>query len=182
MRTPIPGFVAETELERRLAGDPLLLEGWAWGSPRRGHPEGSVGAHVADLLRAIDEWGEVGTRRAELRFLALVHDSLKSQVSKGRPNSGENHHAARARAFAEGLTDDERLLATIEEHDRPYGLWRKLRRKGELDEAAFETMLGKIPDLSLFVRFVELDGSTTGKNPEPVKWFRDELRRRGRSY
>jgi len=182
MRTPIPGFVAENQLERRLAGEPALLVGWAWGNPRRGHPEGSVGAHVADLLRTIDEWGEVGARRAELRFLALVHDSLKFQVSKERPNSGENHHAARARAFAEGLIDDERLLATIEEHDRPYGLWRKLRRKGELDEGAFEAMLARIADLSLFVRFVELDGSTNGKSPQPVEWFRDELRRRGRTY
>lgn len=171
----------ETELERRLAREPVLLEGWAWGTPRRGHPEGSVGAHVADLLRTIDEWDELGPRRAELRFLALVHDSLKFQVSKGRPNSGANHHAARARAFAESVTDDERLLAAIEEHDRPYSLWRKFRRRGQRDEAAFDTMLERIPDLPLFVRFVELDGSTEGKNAEPLEWFRDELGRRDRT-
>lgn len=182
MHTPVRGFVPESELERRLAREPVLLEGWAWGTPRGGHPEGSVGAHVADLLETIDEWGEVGARRAELRFLALVHDSLKFQVRDDRPKSGENHHAARARAFAQGLTDDERLLATIQEHDRPYAIWRKLRRKGRLDDDAFESMLERIPDLSLFVRFVELDGSTEGKNPEPVEWFKGELRRRGRAY
>ena len=33
----------------------------------------------------------------------------------------------RARRFAERYTDDERLLATIELHDRPYNLWRKAR-------------------------------------------------------
>lgn len=114
----------------------------------------------------------------ELRFLALVHDSLKFQVDRTRPKRGENHHAARARAFAEGLTDDERLLATIEEHDRPYQIWRGLRRRGRLDEAALERMLERVPDLPLFVRFVELDGSTRGKNPEPFEWFRSELRRR----
>ena len=36
----------------------MLQEGLAWGKPRRGHPEGTVGAHVADLLEAIDRWGE----------------------------------------------------------------------------------------------------------------------------
>jgi hypothetical protein len=180
VKIPIPGFEPESELEHRLARDPILLEGWAWGEPRRGHPEGSVGAHVADLLRTIDDWGESGTSRAELRFLALVHDSLKFQVRDDLPSSGENHHAARARAFAKAYTDDDRLLATIAEHDHPYALWRKQRRWGELDASAFESMLERIPDLSLFLRFVELDGSTEGKNPEPVQWFKDELRRRGK--
>ncbi len=169
----------ETELERSVARDPVLLAGWAWGTPRRGHPEGSVGAHVADLLRTIEEWGETGKRRAELRFLALLHDSLKFQVSNERPKSGDNHHAARARAFAETLTGDERLLSIIEEHDRPYAIWRKLRRSGRLDEKAFRNMLDRVADLDLFLRFVELDGSTEGKDPQPVQWFRDELRRRG---
>lgn len=168
----------ETAIERRLARHALLLDGWAWGKPRRGHPEGSVGAHVDDLLRTIDDWGETGQRRAELRFLALLHDSLKFKVSAGRPKSGANHHAARARELAETLTDDERLLSVIQEHDRPYEIWRKLRRSGNLDEDAFSEMLARIPDLDLFRRFVELDGSTAGKNPEPVEWFRDELRRR----
>ena len=171
----------ETDLERRLAGHPLLLEGWSWGKPRRGHPEGSVGAHVGDLLRTIEDWGEAGARRAELRFLSLLHDALKFKVSDRRPKTGENHHAARARAVAETLIDDERLLAVIEEHDRPYEIWRKLRRSGRLDERAFSEMLARIPDLDLFLRFVELDGSTAGKNPEPVEWFRGELRRRGKA-
>ena len=177
-RPQIPGFSPETELERRLAQDPILLEGWAWGSPRRGHPEGSVGAHVGDLLHTIEAWGEFGPRRSELRFLALIHDSLKFQVRDDVPKSDQNHHAARARAFAAGFTGDERLLSTIEQHDCPYELWRKLRRRGTLDEPAFSKMLEHVTDQDLFLRFVELDGSTEGKNPEPVTWFRGELERR----
>jgi hypothetical protein len=138
-----------------------------------------VGAHVADLLRKIDSWDEPPERRAELRFLALVHDSLKFQVDDRLPKSGENDHAKRARRLAERYTDDERLLGTIEEHDRPYRMWRRLRRTGRLDEEAFEEMLERVKDPSLFLRFVELDGSTEGKDPEPVAWFSDELRRRG---
>lgn len=176
---PVPGFEPETDLERRLVADPVLREGWSWGRPRSGHPEGRVGAHVADLLQTLDEWGETGTRREELRFLALVHDSLKFEVKDWLPRSGENDHAVRARRLAERYTDDERLLAMLEEHDRPYRMWRRRRRSGRLDEAAFEAMLERVRDPELFLRFVELDGSTDGKNPEPVNWFRDELRRRG---
>jgi hypothetical protein len=171
----VPGFTPETELERRLAADPILQEGWEWGKPRSGHPEGTVGAHVADLLETIDRWGETGRRREELRFLALVHDSLKYRVQTWRPRTGENHHAMRARRFAERYTDDERLLATLEQHDRPYNLWRKVRRRGRLDEQAFSAMLERIPDLDLFVRFVELDGSTEGKTQEPIRWLQNEL-------
>ena len=46
MQELIPGFVPEDDTERELAGDPTLREGWAWGKPRKGHPEGAVGAHV----------------------------------------------------------------------------------------------------------------------------------------
>jgi hypothetical protein len=157
----------------------VLQEGLAWGKPRRGHPEGSVGEHVADLLQTIERWGETGKRREELRLLALVHDSLKYQVSNWRPRTGENHHATRARRFAERYTDDERLLATIEHHDRPYNIWRKSRRPGRRAEHDLNEMLERIPDKALFLRFIELDGSTEGKNQEPIHWFRAELGRRG---
>ena len=175
---PIPGFTPENGLERRLATDPVMLEGWRWGKPRRGHPEGAVGVHVAHLLRTIDEWGETGVRRSELRFLALVHDSLKAQVQHWRPHTGQNHHAARARRFAETLTADERLLATIELHDRPYAIWRRMRRRGgggERARHALRQTVARIPDRDLFLRFVELDGSTEGKRPEPIEWLRREL-------
>jgi hypothetical protein len=178
-QTAVTGFTPETELERAVSADPRLQEGLAWGEPRSGHPEGSVGAHVADLLLTIERWGETGKRREELRFLALVHDALKSKVQNWRPKTGENHHAMRARRFAEGYVDDERLLAAIEQHDRPYSLWRKLRRRGRLDEDALTEMLERLPDLDLFVRFVELDGSSEGKDQEPIRWFKAELARRG---
>src|SRR5215217_2215897 len=155
----------ETDLERAVSVDPVLQEGLAWGKPRRGHPEGSVGAHVSELLQTIDRWGETGKRREELRFLGLVHDALKNKVQNRRPKTGENHHAMRARRFAERYINDERLLATIEQHDRPYNLWRRLTRSGRVDDHAVSEMLDRIPDLELFLRFVELDGSTEGQEP-----------------
>ncbi len=34
-------------------------------------------------------------------------------------------------------------------------------------------MLERIPDRDLFLRFVELDASTEGKNPAPLEWLRE---------
>jgi len=176
LRALVAGFAPEDDRERRLSVDPELIRGLSWGRPRPGHPEGAVGAHVADLLRTIDEWGEHGRRRTELRFLALVHDALKFRVKDWLPRRGENHHAMRARRFAEAYTDDERLLATIELHDRPYGVWRSARRKGaEPRPEALGPILERIPDPDLFLRFIELDGSTEGKNPAPLEWVRKTL-------
>ena len=47
-----------------------------------------------------------------------------------------------------------------------------MRRRGKLDERSFEQMLERIPEVDLFVEFVELDGSTEGKNPAPLRWLR----------
>jgi hypothetical protein len=175
----VPGFVPETELERTVAEDPELLAGLAWGKPRKGHPEGTVGAHVGDLLATIDQGDFPPEIRSQLRFLALVHDAFKYRVHEWLPKTGENHHATRARRFAERFTSDERLLATIEFHDGPYAIWRKLKRRGSLDEERLSGMLQRVPDPELFLLFVELDGSTEGKKPEPIRWFREELQRRG---
>jgi hypothetical protein len=174
----VRGFEPEGELEAAVVREPELLEGLAWGKPRKAHPEGAVGNHVADVLREIEAAGESGERRAQLRFVALVHDSFKYRVRSWLPRSGENHHATRARRFAERFTDDERLLATIELHDRPYAVWRKMRRRHRLDEGALEDVLAGVPDHELFLRFLEIDGSSEAKDPEPIDWFREQLRRR----
>ena len=174
----IPGFVPETDLEAAALREADLRRGLAWGKPRRAHPEGRIGNHVADLLREIDERGETGDRRGQLRFVALVHDSFKGDVRRWRPRTGENHHAMRARRFAERLTDDERLLATIELHDRPYAIWRKMRRRRRLDERGLIDLLARGPDHALFLRFIEIDGASEAKKDEPIAWFRDQLRQR----
>ena len=171
----IAGFEPENDLERRVTAEPELLEGLAWGEPRASHPEGAVGTHVSHLLSTLDRRGETGERRAKLRFMALVHDSFKYQVRDRLPRAGENHHATRARRFAERFTDNEGILSAIQFHDRPYALWRKMRRRGRLDERGFERMIRRIDDPELFLSFIELDGSTEGKRPEPITWFRDEL-------
>jgi hypothetical protein len=178
-RELIPGFKPETDLERRVTAEPDLLEGLAWGEPRAGHPEGAVGTHVSHLLSALDRSDLDAEQRELLRFMALVHDSFKYEVRERLPRVGENHHAMRARRFAERFTDDERVLSAIQFHDRPYALWRKMKRRGKLDERGFARMMRCVEDPELFLRFIELDGSTEGKRREPIEWFRQELIDRG---
>jgi hypothetical protein len=175
----VEGFEPENELEAAVASDPDLLEGLAWGKPRKSHPEGSIGNHVADLLRTVDAGGDPPERRAQLRFVALIHDSFKRDVKAFLPKSGENHHAMRARRFAERYSGDERLLATIELHDRPYSIWKKMKRKGRLDEEALDDVFERVPDRQLFLRFIEVDGSSEAKDQEPIRWLRAQMQKRG---
>jgi hypothetical protein len=164
----VPGFRAESALERSLAQDPVLLRGLAWGRPRHGHPEGAVGLHVADILAAITE--APGRRRSELRFLALAHDACKHLV---RPEAGkvrDNDHAVLASRLAKRYTRDARLLVALELHDTPYRIWRT-RTRSDDRRAPLWAMLATVPDLELFLRFVELDGSTDGKHPAPLHWL-----------
>ncbi len=171
----LPGFNSETTIEAAVVADPMLLRGLAWGEPRRAHPEGTVARHVTDLLATIEAWGEQGAQRADLRLVTLVHDSFKFAVTPWRPRTGENHHAVRAQRFAERHTGDERVLATIELHDRPYALWRRMRLTGRVPRSAVDRMLERVPDTGLFTRFVQLDASTEGKRHAPVEWLLDEV-------
>jgi len=165
-------MVPEDERERKLLEDPDLRAGLAWGTPRSGHPEGAVREHVAQLLARIDPQDPM---RADLRFLAIVHDAFKASVRPGERWSRENDHAVIARRFAERHTADERLLATIELHDEPYWLWRDAGNP----DAGLERVLERIPDVELFARFVELDASSDGKDLSFLWWFRRRLAARG---
>jgi hypothetical protein len=74
-----------------------------------------------------------------------------------------------ARRFAERYTADPRVLDVLEFHDAPYYIWRTRTHDGR---AALEALLARIADLGLFLRFVELDGSTEGKSARPLAWLR----------
>lgn len=169
-------FSLETELERTLAADPELQAGLAYGKPRRGHPEGQVGRHVADVLDNVDRFYGDSPLRERLRLIALIHDSFKHQVDSQRLKTGENHHAMRARRFAERFIDDEAVLDVIELHDEAYNAWQKGQRDDDWERAeeragALLERLGM--NLDLYLAFYRCDNATGDKSQERLEWFRD---------
>jgi hypothetical protein len=168
----VPGFSAENELERAVASDPDIRRGWGYSERGTGHPERLVGAHVAAILRNI---GDEDKLRAPLRFVALVHDSMKWAVRRDLPWSPDNDHAVLARRVAARHTSDHRLLLTIELHDEAFWIFTSKRT----DPDALDGLLAQLLDVPLYLRFVELDASNEGKDPTFLMWLRNELALRG---
>jgi hypothetical protein len=129
--------------------------------------------HVADILEDI---GHHDPKRANLRFIAIVHDSQKFRVAQDGPPTKENDHAWLAREVAARYVDDPRLLEAIELHDEPYRRWRDDDRDRE---DLLDDVLARIPDVPLYVDFIELDATTEGKDLSFLFWLRFRLAARG---
>jgi hypothetical protein len=175
-------FALETPLERAIAADPIWQRGISWGWPRPGHGEGKVMYHIADLLANVERYALSPDDRRDLRLITLTHDSLKYRVDPDRSRSGENHHASRARRFAERYITDEHVLTIIALHDEGIHLWNRWHytRDAQQVELRLDVLLEQLGgDWPLFVQFFRCDNDTPSKNTEPVLWFEEMLRRRG---
>ena len=78
----------ETPLEEEICADPAWRAGVAWGEPRSGHPEGTVIAHIADVLVNVERVATGAADRERLRLAAIVHDACKREVDRSRPKTG----------------------------------------------------------------------------------------------
>lgn len=157
--------------------DPRYQKNIEYGKPRKGHPEGTVKQHIAELeanlnrLRA--RLPDEGTYW-KLQFLIQVHDTFKAEAHavKGSP-----HHGVLARNFASEFTDEVDVLNMIQYHDEGYGLWKQFNKKGAYDAERFQTLLTSIQDWDLFLTFMIIDGCTPGKDWDKTVWFINEIRR-----
>lgn len=156
-----------------IVGDPRYQHNLDWGKARRGHPEGTVRAHIAELeqnlealrrkLSAADCW--------KLRILIHTHDSFKREARRGVAIVAPDSHASLARAFLASLCDDQDLLAMVQYHDEPFALWRQFEKWGNFNEERFAALLRNIHDWNLFLAFNIVDGCTHGKDREPLRWL-----------
>jgi hypothetical protein len=143
--------------------------------PRSGHPEGTIALHVRDVLANVDRIAAApDPDRLRLRLIAIVHDSFKGDVDRSRPKTGENHHAMRARRFAERYIDDAAVLDVVELHDDAYIAWRHGVRSGDWEGATARAtkLIQRLgPNLELFMRFYQADNEVAGKTRDHRHWF-----------
>lgn len=174
--------LAENAVERSIIEDPAWQAGAAWGKPRPGHPEGMVLAHVEEVLSNVDEVALDADDRAQLRLIALIHDTFKHRVDRTRPLSGENHHAMIARRFAEQHGLAPHLLDVIELHDEAHNAWNTGNRDdrwGRAESRAHALVKRLGPNLGLYRRFFHADSHTGNKASRSLEWFEQMLSRSG---
>lgn len=160
-------FTPETDLEERIMSDPEFVCGLSYGNPRPGHPEGTVLAHIPEVLKNVDKYS-TGLDRERLRLIALIHDTFKYKVDRSKPKTGPNHHGFIARKFAERYIQIEPVLEIIETHDEAFLAFRKLNRDRAL---RLIDRLGR--NLYLYLLFFRCDNETGDKTPDSVEWFLD---------
>ncbi len=174
-------FELETDLERRIAAEPEWREGVEWGEARRGHPEGAVKHHIADVLANVDREEISAEDRRRLRLAALVHDTFKFRAPEASARVGSaGHHGSHAARFLARFVDDDELLEVVRWHDEAFAAWlsskRGDRRRAEDRARALVERLG--PALPLYLRFFAADNATEGKSAQSFEWFERIARRR----
>jgi hypothetical protein len=170
-------FSLDTDAERRLALDPDWIAGIEWGMPRRGHPEGRVALHIAQVLGNLERLGLSPADAARLRLAAIAHDSFKHLVDRESPRTPPNEHGHIAAAHLAAVTGDARLLDLVALHDDGYRAWRA-SLAGRHDQAAerlaaVAAAMG--PELPLYLAFAWADGATGDKDQAPIYWLAEQF-------
>ena len=171
-------FELETDVERAIAADESWREGVEWGLPRRGHPEGAVKHHVADVLANVEREATSPEERRRLRLAALVHDAFKYRAPEGSARVGSpGHHGSLAAEFLARFVDDDELVEVVRWHDEAFAAWLASRRSpaggAERARALAARLGGALP---LYLRFFRADNATEGKSPASVRWFEQTVR------
>lgn len=169
----------------RVTSDPRYLKNIEYGKPRSGHPEGKVKYHIAELEKNLESMKSKGISEEQywkLKFLIHVHDTFKAEAVPDSRIDHPDSHASLARKFASEFTDDTDLLNMIQYHDVNFALWKQFKATGFHDAERFSDLLAAIIDWELFLMFLILDGSTSGKNPAKIGWFINEVRKHKKTF
>ena len=173
-------FELETETERRIAADPEWQQGADWGTPRRGHPEGTVKQHIADVLANVEREAETPDERRRLRLAALVHDTFKFRAPEGSaPVGSPGHHGTHAAKFLARFVDDPELVGIVRWHDEAFAaaLAHRHGRKRRAEERVKALVRRLGPALPLYAKFFRADNATGDKDRRSVEWFEGLVRK-----
>ena len=171
------------DIIEQIVSDPRYLKNIEYGEPRSGHPEGKVKLHIADLEKILEKFTSRISEEQywKLKFLIHVHDTFKGEAIPNSPIESSHSHASLARAFASEFIDDADLLNMIQFHDVNFALWKEYAATGSYDLERLSRLLDTIADWDLFLIFLIIDGSSTGKDPEKLRWFIAEVRKHKRT-
>lgn len=160
-----------------ITSDKRYIQNLDWGKPRRGHPEGTVRAHINELELNLDVLQPEISRDDfwKLRILIHVHDSFKAKSSKGVAITDPRSHASLATDFLRSHCDDSDLLNMVQFHDEPYALWRQQRFRKSCNQNRLDALVELIEDWKLFLIFTAIDGVTAGKSPDPLYWAAETI-------
>ncbi len=165
-------LLPETEMERMLVSLPEFRHGLCWGQPRFGHPEGTVGLHVREVLDNISAIPNLAPGdRTRLRLIALSHDTFKHAESRSRPRDWTQRHGLLARQFMESYTSDPVVLDVIETHDDAYYKWLVQHRRPS-PHSQLDSLLSRVGHcIQLYYLFFKCDTQTGDKTQAPLRWF-----------
>jgi hypothetical protein len=161
----------------RIKEDPRYKAGLAYGKPRLGHAEGSVGNHLADLdanLQAIRHLLS-SKEYCKLALLIHVHDTMKYAAKMDAPIRDPESHASLARKFLAEFVDDHDLLQMVQFHDEGFALFKQFEAKGKYSRRRLNENVLAIGDIELYLLFTVIDGHTPSKEDGMVRWFVDEV-------
>lgn len=161
------------DIFERMIRDPRYLARLDWGTPRPGHPEGTIRAHIAELERNLEK---LRSRLSpedywKLKLLIHVHDTFKPDSHEGVAIASPKSHASLAARFLAEYCADPDLVTIVQFHDEPFALYRQLQHRGAYNRDRLRHMLTAIQDWNLFLAFEIIDGCTAGKSRAPLKWF-----------
>jgi hypothetical protein len=165
------------EIYETILADPRYHANIQYGAPRRGHAEGTVQAHIADLevnLATLVAQGKVeadSERYWKLRGLIHVHDSFKMEAKRDSAILDPQSHASLACAYLAQYTTDDTLLQITQFHDIGFAIYRKLENTGRFDEQRLWDAITPIQDLDLFLLFAIIDACTPSKGRKMIRWM-----------
>jgi hypothetical protein len=165
------------EVFEAIQADPRYQKNIQWGKARRGHPEGTVEAHIVELERNLELLRPKLSDEdyQKLKILIHVHDSFKAEAESGVAITDPRSHASLARSFLAEFCSDSDLLTMVQYHDEPYALWLQVHRGRPCNEERYETLVAGICDWNLFIAFLIIDNCTVGKGRESLRWFLQKI-------
>ena len=168
----------ETPLELELLSTLEFKEGLHWGVPRRGHPEGMVLLHVAEVLDNLQAMDLSSKDRETLRLVAICHDTFKYKEELLAYERHQQHHGILAADFIAQYVVDEVVLDLTRWHDEAYYAWRMtLMNMHEDASNRFAQLHERLqPHWTLYEAFFQADTLTGDKNPEPLKWVAEQVK------